>query len=349
MQHDSLKSRLNETNHRADRQDDISNNLRHQLRSFKHNTNLNLTTIHSLISSHDSKLLNLKKISNKNSNDNVEFGGKIITLKSNFENEKLQLKTKTSKLEDKIIEIKSDMKKQAHKVREVENKLRTIENKPVERVDTTQIENDIEDIRSKFFEFGDNINTKFSKLNVKVFKLNNNITHQSNKNLQFQKTFKLYEAKIYKIENSVNRLEQINNDFENKINAINSSLKFNEESFTKTEEDLEEIRLNLNQAQKQIKKYKNLLSRLEKSESKNSDDILVIFDSFTNHSSAIHKLRKKMKNAPNEKQVNISRELMTELEQISDKQEELSQELSLLKKLRKMDKIVLDETSESLA
>merc|ERR1712096_127597 len=203
MQHDSLKSRLNETNHRADRQDDISNNLRHQLRSFKHNTNLNLTTIHSLISSHDSKLLNLKKISNKNSNDNVEFGGKIITLKSNFEIEKLQLKTKTSKLEDKIIEIKSDMKKQAHKVREVENKLR-------------KIENDIEDIRSKFFEFGDNINTKFSKLNVKVFKLNNNITHQSNKNLQFQKTFKLYEAKIYKIENSVNRLE-INNDFENKI------------------------------------------------------------------------------------------------------------------------------------
>ena len=50
-----------------------------------------------------------------------------------------------------------------------------------------------------------------------------------------------------------------------------------------------------------------------------------------------------------EKQVNISRELMTELEQISDKQEELSQELSLLKKLRKKDKIVLDETSESLA
>ena len=40
---------------------------------------------------------------------------------------------------------------------------------------------------------------------------------------------------------------------------------------------------------------------------------------------------------------------MTELEQISDKQEELSQELSLLKKLRKKDKIVLDETSESLA
>merc|ERR1712096_44076 len=116
-----------------------------------------------------------------------------------------------------------------------------------------------------------------------------------------------------------------------------------------TEEDLEEVRLNLNQAQKQIKKYKNLLSRLEKSESKNSDDILVIFDSFTNHSSAIHKLRKKMKNAPNEKQVNISRELMTELEQISDKQEELSQELSLIKKLRKKDKIVLDETSESLA
>ena len=194
---------------------------------------MNLTTIHSLISSHDSKLLNLKKISNKNSNDNVEFGGKIITLKSNFEIEKLQLKTKTSKLEDKIIEIKSDMKKQAHKVREVENKLRTIENKPVERVDTTQIENDIEDIRSKFFEFGDNINTKFSKLNVKVFKLNNNITHQSNKNLQFQKTFKLYEAKIYKIENSVNRLEQINNDFENKINVINSSLKFNVSIFIK--------------------------------------------------------------------------------------------------------------------
>lgn len=50
-----------------------------------------------------------------------------------------------------------------------------------------------------------------------------------------------------------------------------------------------------------------------------------------------------------EKQVNISRELITELEQLSDKQEELTQELGLLKKLRKKDKILLDQTSESLA
>lgn len=348
-QHDSLKSRLNETNHRADGQDDISNNLLYQLRSFKHSTNLNLTQIHSLINSHESKLSNVKKYSNKISNDNIQLNGKIVSLKSDFEVEKLQLKIKVSKLDDKIFEVKSDIEKQAHKVREVESSLRKIENKPVEKVDTTQIEIDIEDMRSKIFELEDNINSKFSTLNLQVLKLNNNITYQNNKNINFKRTVSQFEVKILNIENFVNRLEQLNNVLENKINAVNSSLNFNEESLIKTNEDLKEIRMNINQAQKQIKKYKNLLTRIEKTESKNSDDILIIFDSFTNHSSAIHKLRKKLKHAPIEKQVNISRELTTELEHLSDKQEELTQELGLLKKLRKRDKTLLDQTSESLA
>ena len=130
-------------------------------------------------------------------------------------------------MDDKIFEVKSDIEKQAHKVREVESSLRKIENKPVEKVDTTQIEIDIEDMRSKIFELEDNINSKFSTLNLQVLKLNNNITYQNNKNINFKRTVSQFEVKILNIENFVNRLEQLNNVLENKINAVNSSLNFN--------------------------------------------------------------------------------------------------------------------------
>ena len=218
---------MNETNHRADRQDDISNNLLYQLRSFKHSSNLNFTQTRSLINSHESKLSNLKKYSDKISNDNIELDGKIVSLKSDFEVEKLQLKVKVSKLDDKIVRVKSDIEKQARKVREVESSLRTIENKPVEKVDTTQIEIDIEDMRSKIFELEDNTNSKFSNFNLQVLKLDNNITHQNNKNIHFKRTVSQFEVKILNVENSVNRLEQLNNEMDNKINAVNSSLNFN--------------------------------------------------------------------------------------------------------------------------
>ena len=126
-----------------------------------------------------------------------------------------------------MFEVKSDIEKQARKVREVESSLRKIENKPVEKVDTTQIEIDIEDMRSKIFELEDNINSKFSTLNLQVLKLNNNITYQNNKNLNFKRTVSQFQVKILNIENSVSRLEQLNNVLENKINAVNSSLNFN--------------------------------------------------------------------------------------------------------------------------